>query len=111
MRFAILFLLVGLAIGLWLGFNPAAHRDVVRWWDRTSRTEASASVPSAISSRQLNRSLSRLLRSTPRSQPAAPQPDHGTVPTGNQISTELQALWNALQRIWLDFIARLTKAS
>jgi hypothetical protein len=110
MRFGILFLLVGLAVGLWLGFNPAAHRDVVRWWDRTSRAETSASVPSAFSSRQLNRSLSRLLRSTPRPQ-AAPQSERNTVPTGSQISTELQALWNALQRIWLDFIARLTKAS
>jgi hypothetical protein len=109
MRYTILFLLVGLAIGLWLGFNPAAHRDVVRWWDRTNSRETPSAMPSALNSRQLDRSLSRLLRSTPRSQTATPT-ERSTVPTGTQISTELQAFWNALQRIWLDILARITRA-
>ncbi len=110
MRYAILFLLVGLGLGLWLGFNPAAHRDVVRWWDRTRSNETSSTIPSALNTRQLDRSLSRFLRFTPRPQPV-PKSEPSTVPTGTQISTELQALWNALQRIWLDIIAKISRAS
>ena len=105
MRYAILFLLIGLGIGLGLGFNPAAHRDTVRWWNRVQRNERASTVPGALAANgnQLNRRLSRSLRPTSKLQPAA---GSGTVPTAPQISTELQAFWNALQRIWLNITAQ-----
>ena len=99
---ALLFLVVGLAIGLWLGFNPTSHRDLVRWWDRetSSRAERNLGVS------QLNSRLSRSLQNSPKplAQPGA-QTD--TVPTTGQIGTELHAFWVALERVWLNLLAQL----
>jgi len=109
-RFAILFLLVGLAVGLWLGFNPAAHRAVVRWWDSTNSSRATASQTPLVNVQGVNRSINRLLRSSPRPQPTR-APQTTTVPSGTQITAELQLLWNAIQRLWLSFIAQFSRAS
>lgn len=35
-----LLLFLGLAVGLWLGFNPQAHRKVVQNWDNTKTSLA-----------------------------------------------------------------------
>ncbi|HTP01697.1 MAG TPA: hypothetical protein VMJ64_10010 [Anaerolineales bacterium] len=107
-RYWIVFLLVGLAIGLWLGFNPAAHRDVARWWDRTTSKESASAVPGVASVQPLNRELSRLLRSAPRPQPT-PNTQPNAVPAGPQISAELQALWNSLLRILNQIAARVSR--
>ena len=32
-RSAVLLLIVGLAVGLWLGFNPQAHQQTIQKWD------------------------------------------------------------------------------
>ena len=32
-RATVLFLIVGLAVGLWLGFNPQAHQQTIKQWD------------------------------------------------------------------------------
>ncbi len=109
MRFALLFLLIGLAVGLWLGFNPDTHRELVRWWDRTERNGTAAAVPGIVNTRQLSRKAGRLLQSAPRPQPA-PQSQPSVVPTNPQISAELQTFWNALQRMWLQFVASLRGA-
>lgn len=109
-RFAILFLLVGLAAGLWLGFNPAAHRAVVRWWDSTNSSRATASQTPLVNVQGVNHSINRLLRSSARPQPTR-VPQTNTVPSGTQISAELQTFWNALQKLWLSFIAQFSRAS
>ncbi len=104
-RFAVLFLLIGLAVGLYLGFNPTTHRQLVRWWDHERITQTSARPTPLVDMRGLNARVNRLLRtaSTPRSEPTS-KPE--TVPSSNQISAELQAFWNALRQIWLNFIAQ-----
>ncbi len=106
MRFTLLFLLIGLAVGLWLGFDPATHRDLVRWWDRTERNGAASTLPGIVNTRQLSRKAGRLLQTSPKPQ-QAPQDQPSVVPTSRDISVELQAFWNALQRIWLQFLASL----
>ncbi len=97
-KFGVLFLLIGLAIGLFLGFNPATHRDLVREWNRARIGQASGS-PSLTTT--VVRRAGRFLRSSPKVQ-AEPTP----VPSGTQIQAELQALWNALRQLGLNFIAR-----
>lgn|SRR5512142_424391 len=105
-RAAFLFLLVGLALGLWLGFNPAAHRDIVRWWNREVAAQTDGKPHAAAAVRQLNSRLTRSLENSPK--PLArsgSQPN--SVPTLNQIGAELHAFWLALERIWLNFAAKL----
>ncbi len=103
----LLLLLVGLAIGLYLGFNPAAHRDLVRWWDReTAASRSEHSGQTGFSVGRLNSQLARSLRTSPKPL-AEPGAQTNTVPTSNQIGDELHAFWLALERLWLSFLAQL----
>jgi len=103
---AVLLLLVGLAVGLWLGFNPTTHRELARWWTRTANTQASERPSSDVNLHQLDRRLTQWLRTgaRPADQPPAQK---SPVPTGAQISTTLQAFWHALEQIWVRFLLRL----
>ncbi len=102
----LLFLVIGLAVGLWLGFNPTTHRDLVRWWDRETANQARGSAQTGFTIGQLNSRLNRSLRTSPKplAQPGA-QTDN--VPTSNQILVELHAFWLALERVWLNFLAQI----
>jgi hypothetical protein len=105
-RSAILLALLGLAVGLWLGFNPTTHRELNRWWTRTTAGQASAGPSSAANLRQLDRRLNQFLRTQPR--PASqPQAASSPVPTARQISATLQAFWHALQQIWARLLMKL----
>ncbi len=101
-RVGLLFLVIGLAVGLWLGFNPTTHRDLVRWWNREVASEAKGNPVAGLNTRPSNSRLARSLRSSP--QPEAPR---NTVPTWNQIVAELHTFWLALEQAWLNFLAQL----
>ena len=103
---ALLFLLIGLAVGLYLGFNPTTRRDLTHWWNRETASQVDGKSQAALGIRQLNSQLNRSLRSSPKplSQPGAQQ---NNVPTTGQIGNELHAFWLALERIWLNFLAQL----
>ncbi len=104
-KFGLLFLVIGLAVGLWLGFNPTTHRDLVRWWGREVAREASATPVAGLTVRNFNSRLARSLRSSP--QPLAqPSAQRNTVPTWNQILAELHTFWLELERIWLNILAQ-----
>ena len=103
---AILLILVGLAAGLWLGFNPTTHRDIQRWWTRTAAGQETVRPSAAVNLRQLDRRFTLWLRtaSRPENPPAA---SSSPAPTGTQISATVQAFFNALQRLWLQFLLKL----
>jgi hypothetical protein len=106
---AVLFLLIGLVVGLWLGFNPAAHRQVLRWWDQAQQGQKVSTLPGQSNTPQLSRRASRLPQLSLQLQPAA-KTGPSIVPTGAQISTELKALWNGLLSIWQQLLARFSGA-
>jgi hypothetical protein len=104
-KFAFLFLIAGLAIGLWLGFTPASYRAIVRWWQETSSSRQESAASPSNTLRRWDRGINRFLRSVPvrRAEP----PKDNSVPTGPQISAELQAFWQALRDIWLRLLLKL----
>ena len=69
-KFAVLFLLVGLAIGLWLGFNPQTHRQLTRFWNRTTTSQSSERPKASVDARQWDQTVNRWLRSTTKARPA-----------------------------------------
>ncbi len=107
---AVLLLLIGLAVGLWLGFNPATHRDLVRWWDRTTaaqtRNHTAATPSAAISLRQLDRSISRWFRTATQPQ-SPPREKSSPAPSSNQVVALLQAFWHALEQAWARLLVSL----
>lgn len=104
-RSAILLALAGLALGLWLGFNPVTHREIVRWWERTSAGQSRERPSTGLSLHRLDRGLTQWFRTAPR--PASPPAESNTAPTGRQIGATLQAFWQALQQLWLEFMLKL----
>lgn len=107
-RYAILFALAGLAVGLWLGFNPAAHRQAVRWWQSTmsERTSASASPDSILNMRQVNRRVNRWLRARDATQPVEPQANNSPrLLTWDQIVAAFRQFGVALYQIWLQLLS------
>lgn len=95
----ILLLALGLAVGLWLGFNPKAHQETVRDWDRA--TAAVAHV-----------------RLTSEAKPRAPQPPvvkslPGSLPkvatsaAWKQVSAAFETLWHSVQSLWVRVTASI----
>ena len=118
-KFAILFLLAGLVVGLWLGFNPTTHNQLVRAWNqaRVNETRPRASSSPGLSLRQLDTKVSVWLKSAQRPQAQTQTTSRTSTSTststssiGRQISAALQAFWSALQRLWLNFVARIRSA-
>lgn len=104
-NYSLLLILAGLAVGLFLGFNPTTHRDLVRWWDSTAAKQGQAQrTPAVISLRQFDSSVARLFRTSPRPQ-SSTRSEPATLPGWSQIVAALQTLWHSLQRIWLSLVA------
>ncbi len=111
-KYGLLLILAGLAVGLFLGFNPTTHRDLVRWWDSTNASHQRSAVrtaPGLISLRQFDNSVARLFRTAPKAE-VRPQTQPATLPGWAQIQAALQAFWQALQKIWLSIEAKFTTA-
>ncbi len=110
-RIAVLFVLAGLAVGLWLGFNPSTHRELVRLWDNATVSQArTRRTTTVFSLRQLDQSVARLFRSTPRAG-VTPRTEPSTSTAWNQFVALLQSFWHALERIWASLTAKVTKPS
>lgn len=97
-----LLLILGLAVGLWLGFNPQAHRGVVQSWDNMRsgylQVKGDAAVKMHDWFTQVN--LRTQAPSQPKPQPAASS-------AWRQISYAFEGFWNSLQRIWLNIRASI----
>lgn len=97
----VLLVAAGLAVGLWLGFNPQTHQQIVQNWDRAHAAvvQAAAKVqlaPMTLTSTKVN---------------TAP---HAQAPSASaawkQITTALGSLVSSLQRMWLNITARVSSA-
>ncbi len=103
-RYPLLLILAALAVGLFLGFNPTTHRDLVRWWETTAAKQPQAQrSPALISLRQFDSSVARLFRTSPKPQ-SSTRSEPATL--WSQIVAGLQSLWHALQKIWLSIVAK-----
>lgn len=109
-RIAVLFVLAGLAVGLWLGFNPSTHRELVRLWDNATVSQAHRRSTTVFSLRQLDASVARLFRSAPRTR-ETPRTEPSMSTAWNQFVALLQSFWHALERIWASLTAKVTKPS
>ncbi len=96
----VILVLAALAVGLWLGFNPRMHQQVVQSWEhaRTAFLKTTASL-------HLPLGLSNTSRTAVRVQPpAAPVSSSAT---WKQITTAFDSLVASLHRLWLNISARI----
>ena len=92
-------LVLGLAAGLWLGFNPQAHKQVLQ--DFNGAKTAVAHIGFA--------STTKAHAAAPA--PTAPKSVLQLSPTATvawrQITTAFESLWTSMQQIWLRATARI----
>ncbi len=105
-KYAALLLIVGLAIGLWLGFNPTTHKELVRFWDSTKTSQAHGQPRAVVNLRQLDTKVALWFRSSTSTR-ATPGSRTTSVSASREISAAWQAFWNALRQIWLSMMASL----
>ena len=104
-----LLLIAGLATGLWLGFNPTTHRELVRFWNNATKTSETHARPiGSLDLRQLDRKVNGWFRSTARVQAQPLRPS--SLPIWKQVSAGLEAFWNAIQRFLASMISDTGKA-
>ncbi len=99
LRSAALLFVLGIALGLWLGFDPQAHAQVVRFWDQMRAAYASLQTKTSVT-------IHNSTAGTKTSQPAG----SSTTTTSNvwkQLSSIFTSLWNSLHGLWLEISTKL----
>ncbi len=116
-RSTVLFLILGLAVGLWLGFNPQAHQQTVQQWDsiKTSfmntKAQTNLKLPNLSSntttttSAASNKKDSKSSNSTSTTTSSPSQPSFSF--DWNRVTTAFQDIWSSLQRTWANITAKI----
>lgn len=100
-KFAGLLLLLGLAVGLWLGFNPQAHREALQSWDGAKAVSVNIQTQVSAKLHEWTGQSGSQEQSAPNS---APRP---TETAWGQLTSILHTLWSSIQRFWLSISAKL----
>ncbi len=95
----ILLVVAGLAVGLWLGFNPHAHQQVVQDWNRARVAFVHAEASLHLGSK------TALAPKTTRVEPITTSPS--ATAAWKQITTAFESLVNSLQRWWQSISTRI----
>lgn len=106
---ALLLIVIGLGVGLWLGFDPTAHKETIQNWDKARAVFVQVKSGTGTNIDSWDTHLTTWFRSSPRPQPAPLSQPSASVGS-KQISTALQTFWHSVQRIWLSILAKLRTA-
>jgi hypothetical protein len=103
---AVIFLILGLSAGLWLGFNPQAHQQTIQKWDSAKSAYLQTEAKTTVQIQDLNSHLTSSFRTHPQTSPTPPsQPPVSSA--WRQITTSSQSLWNSMQRIWANVTVKI----
>ena len=92
----VVLLLLGLAVGLFLGFNAKAHQATVRDWDRLSSAVAHVRVTAAA------RPKTPAVSIKPSSLPPI-----SASSTWKQMSAAVETLWRSVDKLWVRVTASI----
>lgn len=100
----ILLVAAGLAVGLWLGFNPHTHQQIVQNWNhaRTALVQMTAKVHLA----SVPAGSTKINLTTHVQAPTAPSASAAW----RQIPTAFESLVSSLQRLWVNVTARISNS-
>ena len=105
-RSAVLFLILGLAVGLWLGFTPQAHQQTIQKWDSVKSAYLKIKAESPVKIQGLNSNSTSSVQTSSRSK-AAPQSQPAGSSAWKQITTAFETIWNSVQRFWVNITAKI----
>lgn len=102
---AVFLLIVGFALGMWVGFNPQLHKQVVDTWDHAKASFMN--IQAQVSGKASNSSNNTVSQPAPQTQVKSKPGAQPTSVVWRQISSMFAALWNSMQHIWLQIRADL----
>ncbi len=102
----VLFLMLGLAIGLWLGFNPQAHSQTIQKWDSVKTAYLKIKAETTAKIQGLNSHLTLSLPSSPKSS-SAPPSQPAVSSAWKQVSTAFEVIWSSMQKFWTNATAKI----
>ena len=107
-RATVLFLILGLAVGLWLGFNPQAHQQTIKQWDSAKSAFLKIKADSSVQVQGLSSQTSSSSSSKSNSKSRyAPQSQPSASTAWKQVTTAFESFWTAMQRIWVNVTAKI----
>lgn len=96
-RSAGLLLVLGLTLGLWIGFTPQTHRQAVRTWDQAKSSYADFQSQASVKVRDWTTNFNTQVRVNPKSAQRITSSR-----AWEQVSTTLDTFWNSVQRMWTN---------
>jgi hypothetical protein len=105
-RSAVLLLVVGLAVGLWLGFNPQAHQQTIQKWDSVKSAYLKFMSDANMKVQGLNSHISTSLQTNPGSKSVTPSQPTATE-AWKQITTAFDSFWTSMQRFFANVTAKI----
>jgi hypothetical protein len=103
---AVLLLAIGLAVGLWLGFNPQAHQQTVQKWDSVKSTTMKFIADSNVKIQGVNSHVTTSLQNSPKLR-ATPQSQPNASLAWKQVTTAFESVWNSMQRFFANITAKI----
>ena len=100
-----LLLLLGLAIGLWLGFNPQAHQKVVQSWDNTKSFFARLETNFSTSIGAWTMQAKSQVNVSPKTVSGVTAKSFGTA--WRQFVSAWSTFLGSLQRIWHELVSNI----
>ncbi len=107
LKYAGLLLILGLAVGLWLGFNPQAHKQTLQTWDQTKAAFLQIKTETTAKLHDWNSHTASWLKSSPKAETKPQAKPSSPSSAWKQITTAFEAFWNSMQRIWTNITAKL----
>lgn len=100
-------LLIGLAIGLFLGFNPQAHQATIQKWDSLHSSYLKFMSNATAKAQGLN---SHITSTTQTGSRTTGQPQISVPSSWKQVSAVFENLWESVQRFFANVTAKINSA-
>jgi hypothetical protein len=105
-RSAVLLLILGLAAGLWLGFNPQAHQQTIQKWDSVKSSYVKFMAGTTAKIQGMNTGINTSLQTSPRVK-LAPQSQPNVSQVWRQVSAAFETAWNSMKSFLANATAKI----
>jgi hypothetical protein len=100
-RLAGLLLILGLALGLWVGFDAQEHQKVLQTWSKAKASLVNIQTQVSV---KLHKSSAELNPGTQTKSISLPKP---IVVFWRELSLIIVSIWNTIVNLWLRLISAL----
>ena len=105
-RSAVLLVTIGLAVGLWLGFNPQAHQQTIKKWDSVKTSYLKFMTDANLKIQGLRSHITTSPQASPKVKIVSPS-QTTAFSVWKQVTTAFETLWGSVQRFFATVTAKI----